>query len=49
MDSSLIFGTLNQPYLLALYSNKPVPKTTIKVADNAYRAYMHGIETKFFK
>ena len=45
MDSSLIFGTLNQPYLLALYSDKPVPKTTIKVADNAYRAYMHGIET----
>ena len=45
MDSSLIFGTLNQPYLLALYSNKPVPKTAIKVADNAYRAYMNGIET----
>ena len=45
LDSSLVFGTLNQPYLLALSSNKPLIKTTIKVAEKAYKTYMHGIET----
>ena len=45
MDSSLIFGTLNQPYLLALYSNKNLNKTIIKVAEEAYISYMDGIET----
>ena len=32
LDSSLVFGTLNQPYLLALYSNKNLTKTIIKLA-----------------
>ena len=45
LDSSLIFGTLNQPYLLALYSNKNLTKTIIKVAEEAYISYMEGIET----
>ena len=45
LDSSLVFGSLNQPYLLALNSNKLITKTTIKSAEDAYKSYMHGIET----
>ena len=45
LDSSLVFGSLNQPYLLALNSNKPITKTTIKSAENSYKSYMDGIET----
>ena len=45
LDSSLVFGSLNQPYLLALNSNKSITKTSIKSAEDAYKSYMHGIET----
>ena len=45
LDSSLIFGTLSQPYLLALYSKKYLNKAAIEVAEEAYKSYMNGIET----
>ena len=45
LDSSLVFGSLNQSYLLALNSNNPITKTIIKSAENAYKSYMDGIET----
>ena len=39
------FWFIKQSYLLALNSNKPITKTIIKSAENAYKSYMDGIET----
>ena len=45
LDSSLVFGSVNQSYLLALTSNKSIPQNTIKAGEVAYKSYMNGIET----
>ena len=45
LDSSLVFGSVTQSYLLALYSKKKINKASIFIAEQAYTSYMNGIET----